>query len=111
MELSARERMTRLIEVSAALAKTMTPEQVAAVVVTMGRTALGVHGIGLLRMDDEADDYVLHASSGGVVAPVERVAADSEATIALCARTGQAAAGIGRGSGQEIFLPLLIRGH
>jgi K+-sensing histidine kinase KdpD len=63
MVLSAPERITRLIEVAAALSKTMTPEQVAEVVTTKGLAALGARGGALLRRDDEAGDYVLHAST------------------------------------------------
>ena len=57
MVLSAPERITRLIEVAAALSKTMTPEQVAEVVTTKGLAALGARGGALLRLDDEMVRY------------------------------------------------------
>ncbi|HTB76353.1 MAG TPA: ATP-binding protein [Polyangiaceae bacterium] len=107
MVLSAPERITRLIEVAAALSKTMTPEQVAEVVTTKGLAALGARGGALLRLDDEAGDYILHACADGEPRSVIRLPLGAEAPIAVCARTGRA---ISAGS-QSICLPLLIRGH
>jgi signal transduction histidine kinase/ActR/RegA family two-component response regulator len=107
MVLSAPERMRRLIEVAAALSKTMTPEQVADVVTTMGLAALGARGGALLRLDDEAGDYVLHGSIDGQAQAVVRIPLASELPIAACARTGRALS-----TGPEnMCLPLLIRGH
>jgi signal transduction histidine kinase/ActR/RegA family two-component response regulator len=107
MVLSAPERITRLIEVAAALSKTMTPEQVAEVVTTKGLTALGARGGALLRLDDEAGDYVLHACADGEPRSVVRLSRAADLPIAVCARTGRPFS-----SGPEsMCLPLLIRGH
>jgi signal transduction histidine kinase/CheY-like chemotaxis protein len=107
MVLSAPERITRLIEVAAALSKTMTPEQVAEVVTTKGLAALGARGGALLRLDDEVGDYVLHASMDGESRSVVRLPLVSDLPIVVCARTGRAIS-----AGQEsTCLPLLIRGH
>jgi signal transduction histidine kinase/ActR/RegA family two-component response regulator len=106
--------MTRLIEVAAALSKTMTPDQVADVVTTMGLAALGARAGAFLRLDDEADEYVLyewrqedaHAAARGPRTP-SRLSLASEKPVAVCARTGRRAS-----SGPEhLCLPLLIRGH
>jgi signal transduction histidine kinase len=107
MLLSAPERMRRLIEVAAALSKTMTPEQVADVVTTMGLAALGARGGALLRLDDEAGDYVLHGIAEGQTRSVLRLPLASELPIAACARTGRP---LSAGPG-GMCLPLLIRGH
>jgi signal transduction histidine kinase/CheY-like chemotaxis protein len=107
MVLSAPERITRLIEVAAALSKTMTPEQVAEVVTTKGLTALGARAGALLRLDDEAGDYVLHACVDGEPRSVVRLQLGANLPIAVCARTGRALS-----AGPETMcLPLLIRGH
>src|SRR5882672_8347946 len=106
-DLSALERMTRLMEVTAALSKTMTPDQVADVVMNMGLAALGARGGALLRVDDEAREYVLLDRTGGRGPQVARLPLESELPIAVCARSGRPAApavGI-------LCLPLLIRGH
>ena len=59
MELSALERMTRLLELTAALSKTMTRNQVADVVIHMGLSALGARSGALLTVDGERSEYVL----------------------------------------------------
>ncbi len=107
MVLSAPERITRLIEVAAALSKTMTPEQVAEVVTTKGLSALGARGGALLRLDDEAGDYVLHAFTDGEARSVVRLPQGADLPIAVCARTGQALSA----GPESMCLPLLIRGH
>jgi signal transduction histidine kinase len=108
MELSALERMTRLLEVTAALSRTMTPDQVADVVVHMGLAAIGARCGALLMMDDEEREYVLLERNDGVDLPrVSRIPVDSDLPIAACARTGHA---VSTGS-NAACLPLLIRGH
>ena len=110
MELSALERMTRLLEVTAALLKTMTPDQVADVVMDMGLSALGARAGALLTVDDESGEYVvLERSCDGEGAPARasRLRFDADVPVALCARTGRAVC-LGA---QRICLPLLIRGH
>ncbi len=108
MVLSAPERITRLIEVAAALSKTMTPEQVADVVPrrTAGRAR---RGRALLRLDDEAGDYVLprRPPTDDGLWSVVRLALTADRPIVVCARTGRAIA-----TGPESrCMPLLIRGH
>ncbi|HXN34010.1 MAG TPA: hybrid sensor histidine kinase/response regulator, partial [Polyangiaceae bacterium] len=110
MELSALERMTRLLEVTAALLTTMTPDQVAGVVMHMGLSALGARAGALLTVDDESGEYVLlERACDGEDAPARttRLALDAAAPVAVCARTGRAVC-LGP---QGICLPLLIRGH
>jgi signal transduction histidine kinase/CheY-like chemotaxis protein len=107
MVLSAPERITRLIEVAAALSKTMTPEQVAEVVTTKGLAALGARGGALLRVDDEVGDYVLHASADGEPRSVVRLPTTADLPIAMCARSGRALSA----GPESMCLPLLIRGH
>jgi signal transduction histidine kinase/CheY-like chemotaxis protein len=107
MVLSAPERITRLIEVAAALSKTMTPEQVAEVVTTRGLAALGARGGALLRLDDEAGEYVLHASADGEPRSLVRLPLGADLPIAACARTGRALSA----GPESMCLPLLIRGH
>jgi signal transduction histidine kinase/ActR/RegA family two-component response regulator len=107
MVLSAPERITRLIEVAAALSKTMTPEQVAEVVTTKGLAALGARGGALLRLDDEIGDYVLHAGSDGEPRSVVRLPTGADLPIVVCARTGRALSA----GPESMCLPLLIRGH
>ena len=107
MVLSAPERITRLIEVASALSKTMTPEQVAEVVTTKGLTALGARGGALLRLDDEAGDYVLHAAADGEPRSLVRLPVASDVPIVVCARTGRALSA----GPESMCLPLLIRGH
>ena len=110
MELSALERMTRLLEVTAALSKTMTPDQVAEVVTQMGLSALGARSGGLLTVDSERSEYVLLERTrvdGREPARVLRLPLDDETPVAVCARTGRVVA-----TGPcNICLPLLIRGH
>jgi signal transduction histidine kinase/CheY-like chemotaxis protein len=108
MELSALERMTRLLEVSAALSKTMTPDQVADVVVHMGLAVLGARSGALLTMDDERQDYVLLESSAtdGEPPRSRRLALDADEPVAACARAGAPSS-----SQNVICWPLLIRGH
>ena len=107
MVLSALERMTRLLEVASALSKAMTPDQVAEVAMTLGLAALGARSGALLRVDDEALDYVLHESAGGQRGPGRRLQRGSALPIAVCARTGRA---LSHGP-ERLCLPLLIRGH
>jgi signal transduction histidine kinase/ActR/RegA family two-component response regulator len=107
MVLSAPERITRLIEVAAALSKTMTPEQVAEVVTTKGLTALGARGGALLRLDDEAGEYVLHAFAEGEPGSLVRLPLAADLPIVVCARTGRALSA----GPESMCLPLLIRGH
>ena len=104
---SAPERITRLIEVAAALSRAMTPEQVAEVVTTKGIAALGARGGALLRLDDEAGDYVLHACADGEPRSVVRLPLASDLPIAACARTGRPVSA----EPESLCLPLLIRGH
>jgi len=109
MELSALERMTRLLEVTAALSKTMTPDQVADVVLRMGLSAVGAQRGALLTFDEDERDYVLLEHDRDAPGPpaTKRLREDSEAPIVRCARFGKPLApGPGR-----VCLPLLIRGH
>jgi signal transduction histidine kinase/ActR/RegA family two-component response regulator len=107
MVLSALERMTRLLEVASALSKAMTPEQVADVAMTMGLSALGARGGALLRIADDARDYVLHECVGGQLRPAVRLQRGAALPIAVCARTGRAVST----DTERLVLPLLIRGH
>jgi signal transduction histidine kinase/ActR/RegA family two-component response regulator len=110
MELSALERMTRLLEVTAALSKTMTPNQVADVVIHMGLSALGASAGALLTVDGERSEYVLlerACDPVGAPARARRLPLDALVPVATCARTGRA---ISTGS-SGLCLPLLIRGH
>jgi signal transduction histidine kinase/ActR/RegA family two-component response regulator len=110
MEFSALERMTRLLEVTAAFSKTMTPDQVADVVVHMGLTALGARAGGLLTVDDERGEYVLLervCDGAGEPARTTCLPLDSQAAVAVCARSGHSLATGPFG----LCLPLLIRGH
>src|SRR5215469_15081570 len=95
MELSALERMTRLLEVTAALSKTMTPDQVAEVVTQMGLSALGARSGGLLTVDGERSEYVLLERTrveGREPARVVRLPLDAETPVATCVRTGRVVA-------------------
>jgi signal transduction histidine kinase/ActR/RegA family two-component response regulator len=110
MDLSALERMTRLLEVTAALLKTMTPDQVADVVMHMGLSALGARAGALLTVDDEGGNYLLlerACDDDGAPARAARLPLDAQAPVAVCARTGRA---VCLGS-NGVCLPLLIRGH
>lgn len=109
MELSALERMTRLLEVTAALSKTMTPDQVADVVLHMGLSAVGAQRGALLTFDEEARDYVLLEHDRDAPGPpsARRLPEDSDAPIVRCA---QSAKPLAPGPGR-VCLPLLIRGH
>ncbi|HZU82544.1 MAG TPA: ATP-binding protein, partial [Polyangiaceae bacterium] len=109
MQLSALERLTRLVEVAAALSKTMTPDQVADVVIHMGLAALGARSGALLTLDDRVDEYVLVERScdrASEPARSVRLPADDESAIAVCARTGAPVS-----TGEGLCLPLLIRGR
>ena len=94
--------MTRLLEVSAALSKTMTPDQVADVVMHMGLAVLGARSGALLTLDDERREYVMLESAS----PPRRLPFDATDAIAACARSGAPAA-----DRQHVYWPLLIRGH
>ena len=110
MHLSALERMTRLLEVTAALSKTMTPEQVADVVMNMGLPAVGATAGALLTIDGERKEYVVlrRAREGMPALPREiRLALDAEAPIVSCVQSGR----LGRLGAQRLCAPLLIRGH
>jgi signal transduction histidine kinase/ActR/RegA family two-component response regulator len=117
MQLSALERMTRLLEVTAALSKTMTPAQVADVAMNMGLAAIGAAAGALLMIDSERSEYVLFRRAHGasptvsVSVPVSvaesRLPLDAELSIASCARTGRLA----RVGPRRTCVPLLIRGH
>jgi len=108
MELSALERMTRLLEVTAALSKTMTPDQVADVVVTMGLAAIGARAGALLTVDDETREYVVLQRADGERTPhATRLPIDSDLPIAACARSGRP---VTTAPG-ALCVPLLIRGH
>ena len=85
----------------------MTPEQVAEVVTTKGLTALGARAGALLRLDDEAGDYVLHAAADGEPRALVRLPVASDVPIVVCARTGRALSA----EPESMCLPLLIRGH
>jgi signal transduction histidine kinase/CheY-like chemotaxis protein len=110
MHLSALERMTRLLEVSAALSRTMTPDQVAHVVIHLGLAAIGARAGALLTIDDERSEYVLlaracDAESG--TTRVVRLPLDSEAPIAACMRAAREI----KSGPSGLCIPLLIRGH
>src|SRR5580704_965897 len=110
MQLSALERMTRLLEVAAALSRTMTADQVAHVVLHMGLQAIGAIAGSLLTTDDEKREYVVsqRACDGDPTsARVVRMPLDSDAPIAICARTARRVATGPNG----LCVPLLIRGH
>jgi signal transduction histidine kinase/ActR/RegA family two-component response regulator len=110
MELSALERMTRLLEVTAALSKTMTPDQVANVVMNMGLSVVGARSGALLTLDDERREYVILESGAGTEGAgkprARRLPLEASDAIAACARTGSPRSERGR-----IYWPLLIRGH
>jgi signal transduction histidine kinase/CheY-like chemotaxis protein len=109
MELSALERMTKLLEVAAALSKTMTPDQVADVVIHMGLSALGARSGALLTVDDRRSEYVLlerACDRDSEPARSTRLPLDHQAPVAVCARTGRPVSTVG-----GLCLPLLIRGH
>lgn len=109
MELSALERMTRLLEVTAALSKTMTPDQVADVVLRMGLAAVGAQRGALLTLDEDQRDWLLleHERDTPGSPSAERLSADSDAPIACCARSGEPLTP----EPGRVCLPLLIRGH
>lgn len=110
MQLSALERMTRLLEVTAALSKTMTPAQVADVVMNRGLAAMGAAAGALLMIDSERREYVLYQrATGGSPTTVResRLPLDAELPIASCARTGRLA----HVGPRRACVPLLIRGH
>ncbi len=109
MELSALERMTRLLEVTAALSKTMTPDQVADVVLRMGLAAVGAQRGALLTFDEEERDFVLLEHDRDAPGPpsARRLTAESDAPIVRCVRSGKPVAG----DPGRVCLPLLIRGH
>jgi signal transduction histidine kinase/ActR/RegA family two-component response regulator len=108
MELSALERMTRLLELTAALSKTMTSDEVADAVMTMGLVVLGAHAGALLTLDDEQHEFVLvERGREREEAPRRRrLATDADDPIAACARTGAPMA-----DRERVYWPLLIRGH
>jgi signal transduction histidine kinase/ActR/RegA family two-component response regulator len=109
MELSALERMTRLLEVASALSKTITPRQVADVVMHMGLSALGARSGALLTIDDESGEYVLleRACDPGEPPHAVRLPSDAQTPVVVCARTGRPVTD----GAYELCLPLLIRGH
>ncbi len=108
--LSALERMTRLLELTAALSKTMTPEQVADVVMNQGIVAVGASAGAMLTIDTERNEYVLlrRSCEPGTRTPREgRLPLDAELPIVRSARTGREV----RVGPRRICVPLLIRGH
>jgi signal transduction histidine kinase len=110
MQLSALERMRRLLDVTAALSRTMTPDQVANVVMHFGLPAVGARAGALLTIDEERREYVVleravEGDSG--TSRVSRLPLDSEAPIARCARDARAVPHAPNG----VCLPLLIRGQ
>jgi signal transduction histidine kinase/ActR/RegA family two-component response regulator len=110
MGLSALDRMTRLLELTAALLKTMTPDQVADVVMHMGLSALGARAGALLTVADEEGEYLLLervCEEEGTPPRVRRLPLDAREPVADCARTAQPV----RLTPQELCLPLLIRGQ
>jgi signal transduction histidine kinase/ActR/RegA family two-component response regulator len=107
MQLSALERMTRLLQVTAALSKTMTPEQVADVVMHMGLDAVGATAGALLTLDGERREYVLLERENSRPFHERRLPLDADIPIAACARSGSPV----RNGGGRMCVPLLIRGH
>jgi signal transduction histidine kinase/ActR/RegA family two-component response regulator len=107
MDLSALERMTRLMEVTAALSRTLEPDQVGEVVMTTGLTAVGARGGALLRSDPEAHDWVLLECANGRPKPAARLSFGSDVALAVCARTGRG----GPMGPWGLCLPLFVRGH
>jgi signal transduction histidine kinase/CheY-like chemotaxis protein len=108
MHLSALERMTRLLEVSAALSKTMTRAQVAHVMLTAGLEAVGALGGALLTVDEEAGEYVVAERRAGAATPAEsRLSLQDGGRLATCARERRASVG----GGGAVCLPLVVRGH
>jgi signal transduction histidine kinase/CheY-like chemotaxis protein len=110
MHLSALERMTRLLEVTAALSKTMTPGQVAEVVTNQGLSAMGAVAGALLTLDSERNDYVLLRRSCDArdrTGFETRLSLDADFPIAGSARTGRPV----HVDAHHICVPLLIRGH
>lgn len=106
MDLSAFERMTRLVGVTAALSKTMTHDEVSGCVLSEVLAAAGARGGALLTIDDEKGEYVLTAREGGGTRETSRLPLDSAAAVASCARSGRASQ-----DGGLLCLPLLVRGH
>jgi signal transduction histidine kinase/CheY-like chemotaxis protein len=110
MHLSALERMTRLLEVTAALSKTMTPGQVAEVVTNQGLSGMGAVAGALLTLDSERNEYVLlrRACDARDRASLEtRLPLDADLPIAASARNGRPV----HVDAHHICVPLLIRGH
>jgi signal transduction histidine kinase/CheY-like chemotaxis protein len=107
MGFSALERMKRLVEVNAALSRTMTPDQVASVAMTVGLSAAGTPSGAILCLDDEAREYFLLEQNNGDGLRTSRLPLDSLLPIAECARRARRASG----DAHEVLLPLLIRGH
>jgi signal transduction histidine kinase len=110
MHLSALERMRRILDVTAALSRTMTPDQVANVVMHLALPAVGARAGALLTIDDERREYillqrVLDAGESGT-SRTSRLPLDAEEPIAACARSSRP---ILR-EPSIMCLPLLIRG-
>jgi K+-sensing histidine kinase KdpD len=109
MGLSALERMTRLLEVSAALSNVMTPDQVAEVVMHRGLAALGARAGSLLTMDDERREWVVlerECHPGNAPTRARRLPLEADEVIARCARNAKHIL-----QGGRLCVPLLIRGH
>jgi signal transduction histidine kinase len=110
MQLSAIERMRRILDVTAALSRTMTADQVANVIMHFALPAVGARAGALLTIDDERREYVLlervfeRGDSG--TSRTSRLPLDSEEPIAACARSARP---VPRGP-SGMCLPLLIRG-
>jgi signal transduction histidine kinase len=109
MQLSAIERMRNLLDVTSALYRAMTTDQVANVVMLAALPAVGARAGALLMIDDERREYVLlqrvcDGDSGS--SRSSRLPLDSEEPIAACARSARP---VPRGP-SSMCLPLLIRG-
>ena len=110
MQLSALERMRRLLDVTAALSRAMTTDQVANVVMHFGLPAIGARAGALLTIDDELREYVVmertcEGDSG--TSRVSRLSLDAAAPIAACARSARPVPRDPNG----LCIPLLIRGQ
>lgn len=92
-ERRARERATLLYQLTAALASTHTPEDVAGVVADTSVPALGATGGGVFWLDSKHEELVLVGTNGyeeGRTAPWRRFSLSLDVLVAECARTGQA---------------------
>ncbi len=110
MQLSALERMRRLLDVTAALSRTMTPDQVANVVMHFGLPAIGACAGALLTIDEEHREYVVLARTcdrDSGTSRVSRLTLEADAPIARCVRSARQLGCDPNG----VCIPLLIRGQ